>query len=447
MMDAPGELRPGEMGELVDSVARYSNTRNALGYSVYYYARNMYQRPNLRFMAADDVDPSPETIREGRYPYVNPFYAAVRKDEPENTKARQLFNWLAGEDGQSLVEAMGYVSMEKAEKKLPEGLDGRVSLETGRLEGNTRRLAVSGAAFDGDAGVVILDEDFQVAKRIEGIMIRGDETFARIRGSVFPAGPILFTGNDPSKKDALENENYIGLYDVDREAWAAEPTADYCYTECTDGEHAVYYLGNWPEWYDENGTERYKAVVRVYADTGELLRTETLHSPEEYDELLKNTSRGNSMESAWDEATDTVTCDPGNGITLTLHYDEAPEKDTAVLKQNGKVLAESSHMMMRPYMVDESDEDFIPAGWMTVRMSNDRLDENGDRVYEEAGFLIADRKGSIVYRETEGSSYYITLVDENFCVLFDWASGKYIIRDYSGRDLFSWIRPEEGEFW
>ena len=188
-------------------------------------------------------------------------------------------------------------------------------------------------------------------------------------------------------------------------------------------------------------------MVRVYADTGELLRTETLHSPEEYDELLKNTSRGNSMESAWDEATDTVTCDPGNGITLTLHYDEAPEKDTAVLKQNGKVLAESSHMMMRPYMVDESDEDFIPAGWMTVRMSNDRLDENGDRVYEEAGFLIADRKGSIVYRETEGSSYYITLVDENFCVLFDWASGKYIIRDYSGRDLFSWIRPEEGEFW
>lgn len=447
MMDAPGELRPGEMGELVDSVARYSNTRNALGYSVYYYARNMYQRPNLRFMAADDVDPSPETIREGRYPYVNPFYAAVRKDEPENTMARQLFRWLTGEDGQSLVEAMGYVSMEKAEKKLPEGLDGRVSLETGRLEGNTRRLAVSGAAFDGDAGVVILDEDFQVAKRIEGIMIRGDETFARIRGSVFPAGPILFTGNDPSKKDALENENYIGLYDVDREAWAAEPDADYCYTECTDGEHAVYYLGNWPEWYDENGTERYKAVVRVYADTGELLRTETLHSPEEYDELLKNTSRGNSMESAWDEATDTVTCDPGNGITLTLHYDEAPEKDTAVLKQNGKVLAESSHMMMRPYMVDESDEDFIPAGWMTVRMSNDRLDENGDRVYEEAGFLIADRKGSIVYRETEGSSYYITLVDENFCVLFDWASGKYIIRDYSGRDLFSWIRPEEGEFW
>lgn len=447
MMDAPGELRPGEMGELVDSVARYSNTRNALGYSVYYYARNMYQRPNLRFMAADDVDPSPETIREGRYPYVNPFYAAVRKDEPENTKARQLFNWLAGEDGQSLVEAMGYVSMEKAEKKLPEGLDGRVSLETGRLEGNTRRLAVSGAAFDGDAGVVILDEDFQVAKRIEGIMIRGDETFARIRGSVFPAGPILFTGNDPSKKDALENENYIGLYDVDREAWAAEPDADFCYTESTDGEHAVYYLGNWPEWYTESGDELYTAVIRVYDDTGALLRTETLHSPEEYDELLKNTSRGNSMESAWDEATDTATYDPGNGITLTLHYDDDPVKNTAVLKQNGKVVAESSSMTIRPFMVDESDEDFIPFRWLTVSMTNSFLDADGEPTYEDAGFLIADRDGRIVYREDKSSSYYPTLIDENFCVFYDWNSCKYIIRDYSGRELFSWIRPDQYEYW
>ena len=445
MMDAPGELRPGEMGELVDSVARYSNTRNALGYSVYYYARNMYQRPNLRFMAADDVDPSPETIREGRYPYVNPFYAAVRKDEPENTKARQLFNWLAGEDGQSLVDAMGYVSIEKADKKLPEGLGGRVSLETGRLDGNTHRLAISGACFDGDAGVVILDENFQVAKRIEGITIRGDEDIAKIRGSVFPSGPILFTGTAANKNEDLVE--YIGLYDIDREAWAAEPTADYCYTECTDGEHAVYYLGNWPEWYDENGTERYKAVVRVYADTGELLRTETLTTPEAYDELFSSTSRHIHVESTWNDEEDTATYDSGTGITLTLHYDDDPVKNTAVLKQNGKVVAESSSMTIRPFMVDESDEDFIPFRWLTVSMTNSFLDADGEPTYEDAGFLIADRDGRIVYREDKSSSYYPTLIDENFCVFYDWNSCKYIIRDYSGRELFSWIRPDQYEYW
>ena len=445
MMDAPGELRPGEMGELVDSVARYSNTNNALGYSVYYYARNMYQRPNLRFMAADGIAPSPESIRKGDYPYVNPFYAAVRKDEPENTKARQLFDWLTGEDGQSLVEAMGYVSMEKAEKQLPPDLDGRVSLETGRLEGNTRRLAISGAAFDGDAGVVILDENFQVAKRIEGITIRGDEDLARIRGSVFPAGLILY-----SSADAAENESAtdrIGLYDIDRDVWAVAPDSDYCHTECLDGEHAVYYMGAWPEWYDENGNEHFQAEVRVYDDKGTLLRTEEPKTSEEYDDLFRNTARGLQSESSWNEDEDTVTYDHGNGITVTMHYDDDIEKNSAVVKQNGRVVAESSSMTIRPFMVDESNEDYLPYGWWVIMMTNSGLDADGEPFYKDTGFLITDRDGNIVYREDKSSSYSLSQVDENFCVLYDWNSGKYIIRDYSGRELFSWIRPETYEFY
>ena len=307
------------------------------------------------------------------------------------------------------------------------------------------RLAISGACFDGDAGVVILDENFQVAKRIDGITIRGDEDIAKIRGSVFPASPILFTGTAANKNEDLVES--IGLYDADREAWAAEPTDDYCYTECTDGEHAVYYLGNWPEWYDENGTERYKAVVRVYADTGELLRTETLTTPEAYDELFSSTSRHIHVESTWNDEEDTATYDSGTGITLTLHYDDDPVKNTAVLKQNGKVVAESSSMTIRPFMVDESDEDFIPFRWLTVSMTNSFLDADGEPTYEDAGFLIADRDGRIVYREDKSSSYYPTLIDENFCVFYDWNSCKYIIRDYSGRELFSWIRPDQYEYW
>ena len=445
MMDAPGELRPGEMGELVDSVARYSNTRNALGYSVYYYARNMYQRPNLRFMAADGTAPSPDSIRSGDYPYVNPFYAAVRKDEPEDTKARQLFNWLTEEDGQSLVEAMGYVGMEKAEKQLPRDLDGRVALETGRLEGNTRRLAISGAAFDGDAGVVILDENFQVAKRIDGITIRGDEDIARIRGSVFPAGLILYSSADPAENESATD--YIGLYDVDRDTWAVAPTSDFCYTECLDGKHALYYMGTWPEWYEENGNDYLRGTVQVYDDTGKLVRTENFNTDDEYEAIFANTSKRNHVESVWDEATDTVTYDSGKGITVTIHYDEDTEKNTAVVKQNGKVVAESSSITIRPLMVDESNEDYLPFGWWVIMMSDSGIDADGDIYYEDTGFLITDREGNIVCREDQGSSYSLSQIDENFYVLYDWNSGKYIIRDYSGRELFSWIRPETYEFW
>ena len=441
MMDAPGELRPGEMGELVDSVARYSNTRNALGYSVYYYARNMYQRPNLRFMAVDDVAPSPETVREGKYPFVNPFYACVRKDEPEDTEARKLFNWLAGEDGQSLVEAMGYVSVDKAEKKLPEGLDGRVSLETGRLEGNTKRLAISGPYFDGDNGVVILDENFQVAERIDGATIRAREDITRIRGSVFPAGLPLFTGADRGEHEDVTDS--IGLYDIDRKAWAVEPEYDYCYTESPDGEHAVYYMG---KWYWEEEEENSVYTVAVYDDTGALVRSVDIHSDEEFNELVRNTSYRIHGQSTWNDEQNTSVIDAGNGITVTVHYDDDSLKEAAVIQKNGTVVAESSYMMVRPFMVDESDEDFIPAGWWLVTMNNYKEDDQGEAVYEDAGFVITDRDGNIVYRE-EGSPYSVTLVDENFCVLNDWNSGKYIIKDYSGRELFSWIQPEQNEYW
>jgi hypothetical protein len=49
MAKAPEGWIEGEMGDLIDSVASYNNSKNALGYSVYFYARNMYEQPGTRF--------------------------------------------------------------------------------------------------------------------------------------------------------------------------------------------------------------------------------------------------------------------------------------------------------------------------------------------------------------------------------------------------------------
>ena len=68
LMEAPTELRPGMMGGLIDGLAGYSGAGNALGYSVFYYASEMYQKPGLKFLAVDGVAPSAETIGDGSYP-------------------------------------------------------------------------------------------------------------------------------------------------------------------------------------------------------------------------------------------------------------------------------------------------------------------------------------------------------------------------------------------
>ena len=109
MMEAPAILQPSEMGDLVDAVASYDNTRNALGYSVYYYVRNMYQMPGIKLLAVDGVAPTNETITSGKYPYINPFYAVIREDEPKGSPAHQLFDWLTGEEGKRAIGEAGYV--------------------------------------------------------------------------------------------------------------------------------------------------------------------------------------------------------------------------------------------------------------------------------------------------------------------------------------------------
>lgn len=109
MEDAPVTRKISSMGAILEQVASYQNSADALGYSVYYYARNMYEIPGLAFMSVNGVAPDRDTIYDGSYPFINSFYAVIREDEPENSKARLLYNWLIGEDGQKLVEEAGYV--------------------------------------------------------------------------------------------------------------------------------------------------------------------------------------------------------------------------------------------------------------------------------------------------------------------------------------------------
>lgn len=108
-MEAPKEFAPSAMGELIEGLAAYNNEGSALGYSVFYYASYMYAKPGLRFLAVDGVAPSDETIADQTYPLLNPFYVAIRADEPEGSPARQLRDWLLTEAGMQVIAEAGYI--------------------------------------------------------------------------------------------------------------------------------------------------------------------------------------------------------------------------------------------------------------------------------------------------------------------------------------------------
>ena len=109
MAKAPAERITAEMGDIIEGVATYANSGNALGYSVYYYLANMYAVEGITMMGVSGVSPSGATIADGSYPFTNDFYAVVRADEPAGSPARKVMEWLLTVDGQKTVADAGYV--------------------------------------------------------------------------------------------------------------------------------------------------------------------------------------------------------------------------------------------------------------------------------------------------------------------------------------------------
>lgn len=100
----------GGMGEVIRQVADYQNAENALGYTFMYYSSAMIGDNRIKHLKVDGVEPRPETVRNGEYPFTSHFYAVTRKSET-NPKVAQLLEWIASEEGQSLVEKTGYVPL------------------------------------------------------------------------------------------------------------------------------------------------------------------------------------------------------------------------------------------------------------------------------------------------------------------------------------------------
>ncbi|KYI90962.1 hypothetical protein AIZ10_23360 [Salmonella enterica subsp. enterica serovar Typhimurium] len=57
------------MGDMVDNVAEYRNTHNAIGYTYRYYATQMHSKKENKLLAINDVAQTVEKIRNGSYQY------------------------------------------------------------------------------------------------------------------------------------------------------------------------------------------------------------------------------------------------------------------------------------------------------------------------------------------------------------------------------------------
>ena len=81
-----------------------------IGYSFRWYLSGMVADERVKMLAVDGVYPDAASIREGRYPFVTPFYVAYRTDDA-TPETLALVDWLLSAEGQDLIEACGYVGL------------------------------------------------------------------------------------------------------------------------------------------------------------------------------------------------------------------------------------------------------------------------------------------------------------------------------------------------
>ena len=72
----------------------------------------MWGDEHIKLLAVDGIAPSDETIGNGTYPIVSTTYMVLRKDEPKDSNARKLADWILSDEGQSVAEEAGYVRLQ-----------------------------------------------------------------------------------------------------------------------------------------------------------------------------------------------------------------------------------------------------------------------------------------------------------------------------------------------
>lgn len=118
LMKPVTSFTPASMSGLMDAIATYDNAENAIGYSVYAYAANMYGNGNeIKFIKVDGVNPTKETMTSQEYPLLNYNYAIYNKKSEDNTTVDELTEWLLTYNGQVAMVNAGYVPIKNIKVK------------------------------------------------------------------------------------------------------------------------------------------------------------------------------------------------------------------------------------------------------------------------------------------------------------------------------------------
>jgi len=101
----------GGMGELTERVASYRDSVTSIGFTFKFFLTSMTANADkVKILAINGIEPTDETIASGLYPYTTNLYAISVKSNKKST-VQPFIEWMLGEQGQYIIEQIGYVPM------------------------------------------------------------------------------------------------------------------------------------------------------------------------------------------------------------------------------------------------------------------------------------------------------------------------------------------------
>jgi len=75
----------------------------SIGFNIMSYIDSEFGNSKLKLFSVNGYAPTTNNFISGKYPYLTTSYVAIRADEPEDSPARELFNWVGSEESRELI--------------------------------------------------------------------------------------------------------------------------------------------------------------------------------------------------------------------------------------------------------------------------------------------------------------------------------------------------------
>lgn len=438
MASGDNVFRYNTMSDILEGMLSYNGEDNTLGYSVFYYANNMYFEKDLKFMAVEGVLPSTQTIYDGTYPCINAFYAAIRVDEPENSNARKIFDWLTGEAGQQLVLDLGYVPVQ-----MPEG----ANISDAKTEQTVRKEVLATEPLSRGEYFVTVNPQNMVSDFYYGDMTVYDSawkevvSFYNVTLNNAVAGvhksPYLPVGQIRQNSEGTQEVRY-GIYDLEKGQYTVVP----CYKDMQilDAERCYYAVPQTEEdWmnYQMIGPHGEVLVEHVaYEDwltisacgngylefSYDYINWENGCTYRFYDENLKLVNVFCQKASAMPNDADR---EPGVGYYLIGEYG-------CLLDENGEVLITADGFLSQ-YGDGEDMNCILPFYQPIVERTGEKL----FGIYYQDSVYVVDRELNLFARvyDVQEYSYHGAYFYEDMYSYWDEAAVEQVYKKYDGSQV------------